>query len=116
MTFNQIVALAADVTFQKQIQAAAVQYAITAIAAAPTNHGAADAKSWALAASTLADGCVANLQRFVWGIAATPGFLGIVNDTGDQNDGAIASAMVSQWGNLAGETGGDLGLATVNKP
>ena len=107
MTLNAIVALTADATFQKQIQAAAVNYAMTAIAAAPTVHNRADELKWGLAASTIADGCTANLQRFVWGIACTPGFSAVVNDTADANDAAIESAMVSQWGNLALVTGAD---------
>ena len=109
MTLNQIVALTADTTFQKQIQAAAVSYALTAIAAASTAHQAADDKSRALALSTLADGCVANLQRFVWGIACIPGFSAVTSDATDQNDAAINSAMVSKWASLAGVTAADLG-------
>jgi hypothetical protein len=109
MTLNQIVALAADVTFQKQVQAAAVQEALVQIASAPTSHQSADSQRYALAASTLADGCTANLQRFVWGVACTPGFAAVTNDTTDQNDAAIGSCMVSQWNNLAGVTGAEVG-------
>jgi hypothetical protein len=109
MTLNQIVALADDATFQGQVRAAAVAYAATALQAPHTAHEAADLLGWALAASTIADGCTANLTRFVWGIAATPGFSAIVTDTNDTNDAAVNSAMVSQWQNIAGVTAGNLG-------
>jgi hypothetical protein len=45
----------------------------------------------------------------VWGIASTPGFAAITNDTGSTNDPAINSAMVSQWSNIAGVTAHDMG-------
>lgn len=109
MTLNQIAALAADTTFQGQIRAAAVSYAHTALVSAHTTHGSADAKVWGLAISTIADGCVSNLTRFVWGIATTPGFSAVVNDAGSANDAAINSAMISQWAVIAGVTGGDVG-------
>src|SRR5208337_4084181 len=109
MTLNATVALCADLTFQGQIRAAAVGYAHTALIAAHTTHGSADQKTWGLAVSTLQDGCTANLMRFVWGIACTPGFSAIVNDTTDANDAAVASALVSQWAIIAGVTGADLG-------
>src|SRR6516162_5556078 len=109
MTLNEIVALCGDTIFQKQIQAAAVLHAIQVIGMGPTTHAIADEKNWALASSTIADGCTANLNRFVWAIASTPGFSGVTNDTASANDPAISSAMVSQWGNIAGVTGGDLG-------
>lgn len=109
MNLNAIVALCADATFQKQVQAAAVAYAHTALVAAHTSHGAADQLTWGLAQSTIADGCTANLQRFVWGIATTPGFSAALTDSADANDAAIASAMVSQWAIIAGVNGGMLG-------
>jgi hypothetical protein len=109
LNLNAIAALAADTTFQKQIQAASVAYAHTALVAAHTSHAVADGKTYGLAVSTLADGGVSNLQRFVWGIATTPGFSAVVNDTTDTNDAAINSAMVSQWSVIAGVTGADLG-------
>ena len=109
MNLNTIVALAADVTFQKQIQAAACSYAHTALVAAHTTHGVADQKTWGLAISTLADGCTANLQRFVWALATCPGFSAALTDATDTNDAAINSAMISQWSIIAGVTDGDLG-------
>jgi hypothetical protein len=109
MTLNQIVALTEDTIFQKQIQAASVAHAMQVLAAGSTEHGVADEKMWWLANSTIADGGTANLNRFVWAIASTPGFDGALNDTNNTNDAAISSAMVSQWGNIAGVTGGDLG-------
>lgn len=109
MTLNAIAALCADVTFQGQIRAAAVSYAHTALQAAHTTHNIADQTTQALAVSTIQDGCTANLTRFVWGIACTPGFSAIVNDTNDANDAAISSAMVSQWPIIAGVTGLMLG-------
>jgi hypothetical protein len=108
MTLNQIVALAGDAIFQQQCRAAAIGEAMAVIASPPTSHNRSDQKRWSLASSTIADGCTANLTLFAWGLAATPGFSAIVNDTGDQNDAAIASAMVSQWSNLAGVTGADV--------
>jgi hypothetical protein len=109
MTLNATAALCNDTTFQSQIRAAAVAYAHTALAANHTAHAPADAKMWELAITTLADGCAANLTRFVWGIATTPGFAAIPNDAGNTNDAAINSALVSQWAAIAGVTGGDLG-------
>jgi uncharacterized protein with von Willebrand factor type A (vWA) domain len=109
VTLNAIAALCADTTFQGQIRAAAVSYAHTAMTASHTIHGAADVKTYGLAISTIEDGCTANLTRFVWGIATTPGFSAVVNDTTNTNDAAINSAMVSQWATIAGVTGADLG-------
>lgn len=56
MTLNQIVAVAADTTFQSQCKAAAVAYSLSAINAAPTAYNVADDLKWQLAASTIADG------------------------------------------------------------
>ncbi len=107
MTLNQIAALAADPTFQNEVRAAAIAQAMVVIGSAPTVHNRSDEARWALAASTIADGCTANLTRFAWCIAATPGFAAIVSDSSDQNDPAINSAMVSQWSNLSGVTGAE---------
>src|SRR5208282_6442694 len=101
MTLNAIAALCADVTFQAQIRGAAVGYAHTVLNETASTHGALQGGRWALAQGTLTDGCVALLQRFVWGIATTPGFTAIVNDTTDTNDAAINSAMISQWNTIA---------------
>jgi hypothetical protein len=109
MTLNEIVALTGDMIFQKQIQAASVTHAIQVLQEASTTHPNADRKMWDLAISTIADGGATNVNRFVWAIAGTPGFTGIANDTDSENDAAISSAMVSQWGNIAGVTMGDLG-------
>lgn len=109
MTLNATVALCADLTFQGQVRAAALGYAGTAQAAAHTTHAVADAKTYGLAQSTILDGCVANLQRFVWSIATTPGFSAALNDSTDTNDAAISSAMISQWAKIAGVTGADIG-------
>lgn len=109
MTLNQIVALAADTTFQGQVRAAALGYAGTALTAGSSTHSSADIKKWDLAISTIADGCVANLTRFTWGVATTGGFAAVINDSADNNDAAINSAMVSQWARIAGVTAADLG-------
>jgi hypothetical protein len=105
MTLNFIVSLAADTTFQGQIRAAAIAEALTVLAAAPTGLAAVYHARYVLAQQVIQDGCVALLQRMVWGIACTPGFAAILTDSGDANDAAIASAMVSQWTNLALVTG-----------
>ncbi len=109
MTLSQIAALAADATFQGQVRAAAMRYSATALAAGATTHDASDQKKWALAASTIADGCVANQVRFAWGIASTAGFSGVLNDTTGANDTAIISTIVSQWARIAGVTAADTG-------
>lgn len=104
MTLNATAALAADVTFQGQIRAAALSYSLVVGAEAFGTHGQVNVKRQALAQAVIADGCVAMLQRFVWGIAATAGFSAIVNDTTNANDAAINSAIVSQYNVLAGVT------------
>jgi hypothetical protein len=107
MTLNQIVAIAADQTFQNQCKAAAVFYALnTAMAAAPTAYGGADQLRWALAASTIADGCAANLPRFVWAIANSNAGNFTLNDTGDANDPLIQSALGNLWSQIAGVNAG----------
>jgi hypothetical protein len=103
MTLNQIVAIAADTTFQSQCKAAAVFYAVnTAIRAAPTAHNIADELQWALASSTIADGCAENLPRFVWAIANSNAGTFTLNDTGDANDPLIQSALGNLWAEIAG--------------
>jgi hypothetical protein len=109
LTLTQLKSLAADATFQGQIQIAAVRQALTSIVAASTTHAAADQKRWALAASTLADGCTANLTRFSYGIASTSGFNVTAGSPPTAADADINSAMVSQWDHLAGITAGDTG-------
>ena len=102
MTLNQTVAVAQGSTFQNQSKAAAVFYALnTAIKAASTTHGEADQLGWALAVSTIADSCVANLQRFVWVIANSGAGAFALNDSGDTNDALIESAMVTSWPEIA---------------
>lgn len=108
MTLNAIAAVAADPTFQSQVRAQAMIYASTALGLASSAHGAADVKKWALAASTLADGCTANQTRFVWAIAAS-GATYALTDNADANDTLIATAMAAQWSNVAGVTAGDKG-------
>lgn len=109
MSLNSQAALAIDPVFRNQIRAAAIGYAVTALSAEPTVNQRADKKKWNLAVSTIADGCVANLDRFAWTLASVPGFQAVANDTENTNDGAIASAMVSQWSKFAGVTAEDLG-------
>jgi hypothetical protein len=107
MTLNQTVAIAADTTFKSQVQAAAVFYALnTAIRASPTSHGQADQLGWALAASTIADGCASNLPRFVWAIANSNAGNFALNDTTDQNDALIQSALGNLWLQIAGVNAG----------
>ncbi len=109
MTLNAIAAVCADTTFQSQVRVAAVFYAHTALVASHTAHASADLKTYAMAASTIADGCVANLTRFVWSIATSGAGTFALNDSGNTNDAMISSAMVSQWAIIAGVTGADLG-------
>ena len=101
MNLNTIVALCADTTFQGQIHAAMLSQAHTVLNETAGTHATLQNKRWSLASSVLADGGTSMLNRFVWGIATTPGFSAVVNDTTDTNDAAIASAMVSQWSTLA---------------
>jgi hypothetical protein len=110
MTLNQIVAIAADTTFQSQVKAAAVFYALnTAIRAASTAHNRADVLQWGLASSTIADGCAANLPRFVWAIANSNAGNFTLNDAGDLNDPLIQSALGNLWAQIAGVTPADVG-------
>jgi hypothetical protein len=109
LTLTQLKSLAADATFQGQIQVGAVRQALAEIVATSTVHSAADAKRWALAASTLADGCTANLTKFTYGIASTSGFNVTAGTPPTAADADIASALVSQWDHLAGITAGDTG-------
>lgn len=109
MTLNAIWELCADTTFESQVRVAAVQYAATALAASSTLHGAADQKKWALAASTLVDGGVANQTRFVWAIATSGAGTFALDDTADANDALIASAMINMWPKIAGVTAADTG-------
>jgi hypothetical protein len=111
VTLNQIAALAADQTFQNEVRAAALAEALS-VMAEKSFPGAAENKRQALALATIADGYTALLPRFAWGIAATPGFSGVTDDTGDANDAAINSAIVSQWSNLAGVLPGDNRIAS----
>lgn len=105
MTLNQIVAIAADVTFQNQVKAAAVFYALnTAMKAAPTADNLADEIKWTLATSTIIDGCTANLPRFVWAVANSNAGNFTLNDSGDLNDPLIQSALGNLWAQIAGVT------------
>jgi hypothetical protein len=107
VTDNQIVALAADTIFQGQVRTAAISYAQTVLGQASSGHNNLDFKRYSLAQTTIADGCQANLTKFVWGIASLSGFSAATNDTTDQNDAAIASAMITAWNDLAGVTSTD---------
>jgi hypothetical protein len=109
MTLNEISALAKDATFQDQVKVAALSYASTALSAPSTQYNAADQKCWDLAVSTIVDGCTANLNRFIWGIATVPGFTAIPGDTGSANDAAINSCMITEWPAIAGVTAHDKG-------
>lgn len=111
MKLNQAAALAEDPVFQKQVRIAALNQASLVLAGkTETKNERADLKQWDLAAATIADGCRANLDRFVWTLAATPGFEAVPNDADGQNDAAISSAMTSQWKVLAGVTKADTGV------
>lgn len=101
MNLNAIAALAADATFRSQVQAAAVNFAHTVIAAAPTTNNRLDEARWGLAQAVLADGGASLQSRIAWDLASVPGFTGIVNDAGDQNDAAINSAIQSAWNDIA---------------
>ncbi len=102
MTLNQIVAVAADSTFQNQVKAAAVSYALQhAINAAPTAHGGADDAMWGLAQNTIADGCASILPRFVWAVANSNAGTFTLNDTTDANDAMIAGAIATYWEQIA---------------
>lgn len=107
MTLNEIAALAGNATFQNQIRSAALAYAHTVIAEAPDVHNQLAEKRYELAALVLQDGCSTSstLTRMAWGIASVPGFSAVADDTGSQNDAAIASAMISSWDDLALATG-----------
>jgi hypothetical protein len=107
MTLNATAAVAADPTFQSQVKAAAVFYALnTAAKAAATTHGIADQLQWALAASTIADGCAANLPRFVWAVANSNAGNFTLNDAQDLNDPLIQSALGNLWAQIAGVNAG----------
>ena len=108
MTLNQIAALAADAVFRSQVQAAAVNYAHTVLASAPTANNLLDEARWGLAQAILADGGAALQSRVAWALAAYPGFSGVVNDTQDANDAAIASVIQVAWNDIALTTGGIL--------
>lgn len=107
MTLNAIAALAGDAVFQSQVRSAAVGYAHTVMAETPGAHYAQQSKRYALAASVLQDGGVSTLTRFVWGLASKSGFSAIPNDTGNANDAAINSAIITVWDDLALVTGAD---------
>jgi hypothetical protein len=109
LSFSQLKALAADATFQGQVQMSAVREAMAQIGAASTAHSVADHKRWALAQSTLADGCTANLTRFAYAIASTAGFNVTAGTPPTATDADIDSAMVAKWDNIAGITAGDMG-------
>ena len=106
MTLNAIAALAADSTFRSQVQAAAVNYAHTVIASAPTPNNLLDEARWNLAAAVLTDGGASLQSRFAWALASYPGFTGVLTDNGDQNDGAIQSVIQTAWNDVALVTGG----------
>lgn len=105
MTLNAIAALSADATFRGQVQAAALTFAHTVIAATPTAKNRLDEARWNLAAAILVDGGAALQSRLAWGLASLPGFSAIVNDTGSANDAAINSAIQTVWNDLALATG-----------
>jgi len=107
MTLNQTVAVATDNTFQQQVKAAAVFYALnTAISAKPTGDNVSDGAQWALAQQTIADGCAALLPRFVWAIANSNAGTFTLNDTNDANDPLIQSALGNLWKQIALVSGG----------
>ena len=107
MTLNETVAVATDPTFQNQVKAAAVFYALnTAIKAAPSEDNVADAAMWLLAQNTIADGGAALLPRFVWAIANSNAGTFTIGDTGSANDAMIESALGNLWKQIALVSGG----------
>lgn len=57
-----------------------------------------------MATSTIADGCAANLPRFVWAVANSNAGTFTLNDSGDANDAMIQSALGNLWPQIAGVT------------
>jgi len=108
MTLNQAYALATDATFQQEVRMAALQYAQSVMVEPVNPLQQVDEKRRALASSVLVDGGVATLQKFVYCIAAAPGFSAVPNDAQDANDAAINSAMITLWNDIAGVVAEDL--------
>lgn len=94
--------LAASGAFQNAVRMSALGQAMTVMAETGVNYPRVQALRTNLAISTITDGCVANLPKFVYGIAATPGF------ATSPVDADINSAMITQWNNLAGVTAANL--------
>jgi hypothetical protein len=101
--------LAEDPTFQKQVRMAALNYATVAILKAPVSGkgNRADEKIWKLAQDVLADGCLGDVQRFAYGLAAYPGFNFTPGEPPKANDADISSAIITAWPLLAGVTSAD---------
>jgi hypothetical protein len=109
LTLTQMKALADDPTFRGQVQMVAIRHSLTQILAGSTTHSEADRKRWALAASTLADGCTANLTRFAYGVAGSPGLTATAGTPPTMIDADVITAVLAVWDKLAGITAGDAG-------
>lgn len=94
--------LAVSGSFQNSVRMAALGQANSVMTETGVNYPRVETLRTTLAQSTIQDGCTANLTRFVYGVAATPGF----NLT--PADADIQSAMVSQWNTFAGVTTANL--------
>ena len=101
MTLNQIIALMNDTTFQGQVRAAMVSYANTVLNEVIPANAVVERKRVTLAEQIIVDGGQAILPRAVAVIASTPGFAAALNDTADQNDAAVQSAIISQFNVIA---------------
>jgi hypothetical protein len=101
MTLDQIIAIAADTTFQQQVETAAVHQALVVLNEAVPANTIVETLRQQLATSTITDGCAANLPRFVWAIANSNAGTFTLNDTTDQNDAMIQSAMGNLWSDIA---------------
>lgn len=102
MTLLQSYQLASSGGFQNLVRMSALSQAIVVLGETSISIPRVQDKRNALAVSTVQDGCTSNLTRFVYGIAAVPGFA--VNPV----DADINSAMVSQWNNFSLVTKQDL--------
>ncbi len=102
-------ALASDAEFQSQVRMAALNYATVAILKAPAvgKGNRADEKIWALAQEVLRDGCLGDVQRFAFGLAAYPGFVFLPGPPPTAKDADINSAIITAWPLLAGVTAAD---------
>jgi len=97
VTLNQIVAIMDDTTFQQQVRVAAIQQALVVLNEAVPANTIVETLRQQLAQTTIADGCSANLPRFVGAIANSNAGTFVLNDATDQNDAMIQSAFGNLW-------------------